>query len=199
MARWQPGSAERLRNAALELFETRGFDGVTVAEIAAAAGLTERTFFRYFADKREVLFTDQARFEQFFLDGLAGDSDASTELELVGSTDGVMKLVFAALEGAAMLFPEERRNWSAMRQRVINAHPGLQERELIKLSTLAETMADVLRQRGVDTVTATLAAESGVTVFRAAFAIWIAAEEPRGFSEVQHSVFQQLRTLIAAG
>ena len=69
MARWQSGARERLQLAALGLFSERGFDGVTVAEIAAAAGLTERTFFRFFADKREVLFPGHNEFEQAFLDG----------------------------------------------------------------------------------------------------------------------------------
>ena len=56
MVRWEPGSAERLQKAALELFATRGFEQTTATEIAQSVGLTERTFFRHFSDKREVLF-----------------------------------------------------------------------------------------------------------------------------------------------
>src|ERR1700744_3538513 len=57
MARWEPNALERLRTAAMALFEERGYDRTTVGDIAARADLTERTFFRYFTDKREVLFS----------------------------------------------------------------------------------------------------------------------------------------------
>ena len=70
MVRWEPGARERLQAAALERFGAQGFDGTTVAEIAATAGLTERTFFRHFADKREVLFAGQDEFERLFLAGI---------------------------------------------------------------------------------------------------------------------------------
>ena len=56
MSRWEPNARGRLEQAAAELFADRGYDQTTVADIAARAGLTERTFFRHFADKREVLF-----------------------------------------------------------------------------------------------------------------------------------------------
>ena len=70
MARWEPGARERLQAAALELFATRGFEQTTAAEIAQSVGLTERTFFRHFSDKREVLFYGQEQFLQAFLDGV---------------------------------------------------------------------------------------------------------------------------------
>ena len=70
MVRWEPGARERLQAAALELFATRGFEQTTAAEIAQAVGLTERTFFRNFSDKREVLFHGQEQFLQAFLDGV---------------------------------------------------------------------------------------------------------------------------------
>ena len=56
MGRWEPDARGRLVKAAMELYGERGFEQTTVAEIAERAGLTERTFFRHFADKREVLF-----------------------------------------------------------------------------------------------------------------------------------------------
>jgi hypothetical protein len=60
MTRWEPNARGRLEQAALALYGERGFENTTVAEIAARAGLTERTFFRHFADKREVLFAGGA-------------------------------------------------------------------------------------------------------------------------------------------
>src|SRR4051794_25130175 len=155
MVRWEPGARERLKAAALELFARQGFDGATVAGIAAAAGVTERTFFRYFADKREVLFTGQNEFERLFLEGVRDAGDGPP-----------MAIVAAALDRACAFFPDERRAWSRARQAVIDAEPSLQERELLKLSALAAAMARALRQRGVDATTAALAADSGVAVFR---------------------------------
>jgi AcrR family transcriptional regulator len=185
MARWQGGASERLKVAALELFAERGFDTVTVAEIAAAAGLTERTFFRYFADKREVLFQDQGVFEQFFLDGL--DSAAG---------DDPMSLVAAALAGAGRFFPDERRAWSRTRQQLINGHLAFQERELLKMAGLATTMTGALIGRGIDPVTAALAADTAVAVFRTSFVTWIADDETRAFADIQAEVLEKLHSLV---
>jgi AcrR family transcriptional regulator len=186
MARWEPGARERLQAAALRCFADRGFDGTTVAEIAAAAGLTERTFFRHFADKREVIFSGQEEFEEAFVAGL--DAEAGTD---------PMALVAAALDGAAGFFPDERRTFARARQVVIAADEGLQERERHKLATLAVTLTDALRARGVDATAAALAAASGVTVFRVAFATWIAEGEDRSMAAISRAVLDDLRRLVA--
>ena len=67
MGRWKPDARGRLEQAAFELFTERGFEQTTVAEIAERAGLTERTFFRYFADKREVLFAGADALQELFV------------------------------------------------------------------------------------------------------------------------------------
>lgn len=188
MARWESGARERLQRAALELYAERGYDGVTVAEIAEAAGLTERTFFRYFADKREVLFVSQDEFEHLFLDGL-DDADRHDPMSLVGS----------ALASAAAMFSDDRRGWSRERRQIIAAHPALQERELLKMSALAVALTRALTDRGIDPTTAALAAESGVTVFRTAFAAWLADGEDRPFAQIQDGVLADLRALTGAG
>lgn len=188
MARWQAGARERLQGAALELFSERGFDGVTVAEIATAAGLTERTFFRYFTDKREVLFYGQQEFQAAFLDGMTGAPGGDP-----------MVLVRAGLATAAALFPDERRPWSRARQVVVDAHLAFQERELLKMSSLATAMAEALTGRGVDRTTALLAAQTGVTVFRTSFAAWIADGEQRGFAQIQRAVLDELQALVSSG
>ncbi|WP_430792055.1 TetR/AcrR family transcriptional regulator [Actinoplanes sp. G11-F43] len=184
MGRWQGGAGERLKEAALGLFASKGYDGTTVAEIAAAAGLTERTFFRHFSDKKEVLFVDQAEFERTFLDALPERSDDP------------MWLISAVLDTAAGLFPEERREWSRARQRVIDANVALRERELLKLSALAVALTGALTGRGIDPISAALAAESGVTVFRTAFTVWVTPDEERGFAEIQQTVLSRLQTLL---
>jgi AcrR family transcriptional regulator len=188
VARWQSGSRERLAASALNLFASHGFEGATVAEIASGAGLTERTFFRYYADKAEVLFAGQDEFEGLFLDGLAASSSSRP-----------MELVAAALEHAAGFFPDQKRPWSRSRHDVVVSNAALQERELHKMSALAEALASALTARGIEPSTAALAAESAVTVFRRSFAVWIAEDESRAFGDIQRSVLSQLQALLGAG
>ena len=187
MARWQSGARERLAAAALSLFAAQGFERTTVAEIAAVAGLTERTFFRYYADKPEVLFAGQDEFEGLFLAGLAACR-----------SEHPMDLVAAALEHAAAFFPDERRSWSRSRQGVVAGNLALQERELHKMAGLAEALTGALAARGVDRTTAALAAEAGVSVFRRAFASWIAEGEGRSFATIQRGVLHELRVLLTS-
>ena len=185
MARWTSGTPERLQQAALELFATRGFEQTTAAEIAQAVGLTERTFFRHFSDKREVLFHGQDVFARAFLDGLEAAPPTASPVEIVA----------AALRSAARLFPDERRPYSRARQSVIDQNPALQERELLKLAHLATTLAAALRARGVEEPAATLAAQSGVGVFGVAFAQWIREGEERSLAELTADVLDELLTL----
>ncbi|WP_328470740.1 hypothetical protein OHA21_05325 [Actinoplanes sp. NBC_00393] len=107
-----------------------------------------------------------------------------------------MPLVTAALENAADIFDAERRAWSRARQQVITAHEALQERELLKMSSLAAALIRALTGRGIEATTAALAAESGVTVFRTAFAAWIADGEDRSFGEIQHQMLDKLRETV---
>ncbi|MTD56968.1 TetR family transcriptional regulator [Amycolatopsis pithecellobii] len=164
MSRWKPDALGRLQEAALELYGERGFEQTTAAQIAERAGLTERTFFRYFADKREVLFAGSAEFQDF----LVG------KLEAAPASSSPMEAVISALRQVSDGYFEERRSFAQRRHEVILANKELQERELIKLATLAAALADVLRGRGVADPAAELAAEAGITVFRVAFERWVA-------------------------
>ncbi|HEX4091891.1 MAG TPA: TetR family transcriptional regulator [Trebonia sp.] len=187
MVRWEPGARERLQAAALELFATRGFEQTTAAEIAHAVGLTERTFFRNFSDKREVLFHGQEQFLQAFVDGVErAPADASA-----------LELIAAAVQAGASFFPDERRPYSRLRQTVIDQNPALQERELHKLAGLAGTVATALRVRGIDEPAATLAAQSAATVFGVAFAQWIGEGEGRPLPEIAAAVLGELVSLTA--
>lgn len=174
MVRWEPGAKERLRGAALDLYLQQGFEQTTVADIARSVGLSERTFFRHYADKREVLFDGQDLLQATLVNGVDAEPDAATPLNLVGG----------ALAAAAALFPDERRDYSRRRQAVIAANPALHERELLKLAGLAAALGAALRDRGVPEPTATIAAQSGVTVFAVAFGQWIAEGETRPFTEL---------------
>jgi len=185
MARWEPGAPERLQKAALELFATRGYEQTTATEIAQSVGLTERTFFRHFSDKREVLFYGQDVFVQAFLAGVDTAPPGASPIEIIA----------CALQSAASLFPDERRPHSRTRQSVIEQNPALQEREAHKLAGLATTVADALRARGVDELAATLAAESGATVFGIAFTQWIREGEQRSLADISADVLRELLTL----
>jgi AcrR family transcriptional regulator len=186
MARWNPGARERLQAAALELFATQGFEQTTAAEIAQSVGLTERTFFRHFSDKREVLFYGGQEFLQAFTDGVNAAPPGASPLEVVA----------AALHGAASWFPDDRRPYSRMRQAVIDQNPALQERERHKLAGTATTVAEALRARGIGEPAATLAAESGATVFGIAFAQWIREGETRSLPDIASAVLRELQGLV---
>jgi AcrR family transcriptional regulator len=188
MARWKPGARERLQATTLELFAEQGFERTTVAEIASRAGLTERTFFRYFADKREVLFAGQEEFEGLFVDAIAA---AAPDIEPFAV------VVMALRSVGAQFFPAERRTFSRQRQTIIDAHPGLQERELLKLSRVTAAMAAALLARGTPEPTATLSAEFGMTVFRVAFARWVDGED-HDFVEALDDVVAELSALARA-
>ena len=162
MGRWEPNARGRLEKAALELYVERGFEQTTVAEIAKRAGLTERTFFRYFADKREVLFAGAGSLQDFLVGTLASAPDSAAPIDAVA----------AAIEAAGALL-QQNREYSRQRQAVIAANAELQERELIKLASLASAIAAALRQRGVTDPAASLAAEAGIAVFRIAFERWV--------------------------
>lgn len=186
MVRWEPGAKDRLRMAALELFLRQGFEQTTAGEIARGVGLTERTFFRHFADKREVLFDGQNQLQEAFVAAVAA-APAGTPMALVSS----------ALEATAEFFPAERRDWSRRRQQVIIANPPLRERELLKMAALSTAVADALRARGVAEPAATLAARSGITVFETSFLQWISDGEQRSLGEVEQEVFAQLKAVTS--
>ncbi|MBD3144798.1 TetR family transcriptional regulator [Microbispora camponoti] len=185
MTRWEPGAAKRLQEAALELFATRGFEQTTATEIAQSVGLTERTFFRHFSDKREVLFHGQHLLAQAFLVGVETAPPDASPIEIVAS----------ALRSVTSFFPDERRHHSRSRQSVIDQNPALQERERHKLASLAAAVAGALHARGVDELAATLAAESGVTVFRIAFAQWLREDEQRSLADLTAEVLRELLSL----
>ena len=187
MVRWQPDSRGRLEQAALALYAENGFENTTVAEIAARAGLTERTFFRHFADKREVLFWGASALQDLLVNAVTGAPKEAAPLEAVA----------VALEAAGAVL-EQRRDFSRPRQRVIAASPELRERELIKLAALAAALADALRQRGVGDPAATLTAEAGIAVFRVAVERWTTETPPRDLAELIGESLDELRAVTAA-
>ena len=184
MSRWEPNARGRLEQAAMELYVERGFEQTTVAEIAARAGLTERTFFRHFTDKREVLFWGAGDLRAFLVDAIAAAPAGTTPIDMV----------IAALEGTSPIF-QERGAGARQRQAIIDANPELRERELIKLTALASAMAAALRERGVPDLAASLTAEAGIAVFRVSFERWI--KDP-GAQELARHIRESRAELEAA-
>ncbi len=185
MSRWEPNAPGRLQQAAFELYTERGYDQTTVAEIAARARLTERTFFRHFADKREVLFEGGDRFRATLVDPVHAAPPSATTLEAVT----------AGIEAAGSVFPA--LELVRRRQALILAHPELQERELIKLASLATSLAEALRRRGVPDTAAELAAEAGVAVLRIALTRWIEDPAERPWEVHVSEAMDELRWLTA--
>ncbi|HUE29159.1 MAG TPA: helix-turn-helix domain-containing protein [Solirubrobacteraceae bacterium] len=186
MTRWEPNARGRLQQAALELFSERGYEDTTVAEIAARAGLTERTFFRHFADKREVLFDGSSELQQLLVGAIADAPDSTAPIEAVA----------AALEAAAKMF-EGRRELARTRQSIVAASAELRERELIKLATLSLAIADALRRRGVTEPAASLTAEAGIAVFKVAFERWAGDSGEQDLSQLMRNGLSELKLLTA--
>jgi AcrR family transcriptional regulator len=172
----------------MELYVERGFEQTTVAEIAERAGLTARTFFRYFADKREVLFAGSASLQEQMVAALDAAPAAAAPMEAVA----------AALDAAATMLGQHW-DFSRQRQSVIGANPELRERELIKMASLAVALSERLRLRGVAEPAASLAAEAGIAVFRVAFARWVTEPEGPQLSQLMRDSLDRLKTLTAAG
>lgn len=187
MGRWEPNTEQRFIVAAIELFGEIGFEGTTVAAIAQRAGLTARTFFRYFDDKREVLFKGSEQLQQTMVDAVAHAPRDASPVEAIA----------AALAAAGDFFNDERRPFARVRHSVVAANPELHERELIKMAKLSGALAQALRARGVGDPDASLAAEAGIAVFRIAFAQWVGAAEQRSYGEIVQEALERLRTLTA--
>jgi AcrR family transcriptional regulator len=189
VARWEPDARGRLERAALALYGENGFENTTVAQIAERAGLTERTFFRHFADKREVLFGGGSALQEMIVTVVADAPDSLAPIDAVA----------VGLEAAGeRFFVHERRGLSRQRQAVIASNPELQERELTKLAALSTAIADALRRRGVDRPTAGLTAEIAIAVFRTAFERWIGETSQRDFPQLVRESLDQLKALTAA-
>jgi AcrR family transcriptional regulator len=188
MGRWEPDARGRLQRAALDLFIERGYEQTTVTQIASRAGLTERTFFRHFADKREVLSAGARELQDGLVTAVASMPASVAPVDAVA---GALRAV------ADFVASPERREYARRRQAVIAANAELQERELLKLAALVAAIADALRLRGVADPAATLAAEAGIAVFKIAFGRWISEPGEPDFAQLIADSLGQLRAVTA--
>jgi AcrR family transcriptional regulator len=166
MPRWEHGSEDRLKKAAMELFDEQGFANTTAVEIANRARVTTRTFFRYFPDKQALVFADAESLRAALVERI---SQATTDA-------GPLQTVMNALAG----FDWESlgsRDTQRQRDAMIDANPDLLERDLIKQQQMADEFSRALEQRGVASHLAELAAHVGIQLFRIAYRRWLAANE----------------------
>ena len=156
-----------MREAALTLFSERGYAETTAAEVAERAGLTERTFFRHFPDKREVLFDGNELGD--LLAGVVADADGG---------EAPVGAVAAGFDAVAAVF-EGRREAVARRARIVASHAELRERELAKLVSWSEALECALRGRGLSGPDAELLAEVSIAVFRVSYRRWLDEDTER--------------------
>jgi AcrR family transcriptional regulator len=152
---------KRLQWAALELFRERGYEETTAAEIAAKAGVTERTFFRHFPDKREVLFDG----------GVAFIEAVTAAVRNAPKTLGPWDAMFFAFDSVKQLFVENRP-FTEPRQRVIASNAALQERATDKNRALIAAVASALCERGLTVPQANLAAQMGMATLSHGVSAW---------------------------
>ncbi len=188
MGRWEPNARGRLLKAAFELYSEQGFEQTTVAEIAKRAGLTERTFFRHFADKREVLFAGADALQELLVSTVASAPDSAAPIDATA----------AGIEAAGALI-QEGGELPRQRQAIIAASTELQERELIKLASLASALADALRRRGVKDPAASLTAQAGIAVFKVAFERYVEETNQQDLPRLIRESLQELKAVTTSG
>ena len=185
MPRSGDDARRRLQQATLELFQERGYEATTTAEIAARAGVTERTFFRHFPDKREALFDGEEAFRDALSDALVAAPGGMAAME-------VLIAAFASVE--PML--DRNRAFSEPRQALIARTPALQERVLTKTAGVTRALSVALERRGVNGAVATLAAQVGMAAFSYAARAWF--DDPKtGLEAHLRCAFQELRNLTS--
>ena len=186
MPRSGADARRRLQQAALELFRERGYDATTTAEIAARAGVTERTFFRHFPDKREALFDGEDAFRAALADAVLAAPEGATPMD-------ALLVAFRSVEQTI----ENNRPLTEPRQAVIARTPALQERVLTKTAGLTDALAEALSRRGFERGIATLAAQVGMAAFACATRAWFYEPEP-GLDAHLTRAFAELRSLSSA-
>ena len=185
MGRWEPDARGRLARAALVLSAERGFENTTVAEIAAAAGVTERTFYRHFQDKADALFPDNTHLLAR-LAGVAGEAAGA-------GTSALGAALAAVLDLAAVAFEEPER--ALLSARVIPGVPALAGRDLVRQRQIADTVSAALADRGVAPLDARLAAETALGVWRVGVAEWVRDPEGRALPDVVADTAAALRSV----
>ena len=176
-----------MQAAAVELYLERGPSGVTAAEIAERAGVTERTFFRHFSDKAEAFFGDEARLREHLADLIDQVPDGTPALQ-------------TALEAFSRYAEGFSGDADAIRRRavVIEANPELHARELLAGDEWALLISNALAVRGIHRAEATEVARVALTIFRVAYEQWIGHDDDGDPLEAHlHAIADRIATQFA--
>jgi AcrR family transcriptional regulator len=187
MPRWESGSQDRMAEAALTLFEEQGFEQTHTTEIAQRARVTTRTFFRYFIDKREVLFAESDEVQRLLAEAVLRIPDLEDPLQVV--LDVLSGYDWETLGSRAVL---------QRRQLVIAANPELLERDLLKQDAIETALAEALRQRGIAPTTAKIAAAVGISIFREAYEHWLRLGAHQSLEEICASTRDSFAEIVHA-
>ncbi|SFS99349.1 TetR/AcrR family transcriptional regulator [Saccharopolyspora flava] len=185
MARWEGNTRSRLERAALDLFTEQGYDRTTVSQIAQRANLTERSFYRWFSDKREALFGGSEELEQRLV----------AEIGTVPEGESALDTLMIALAAGPEVF--RPKDFLRERSALIAANPALRERELVKLAALGEALTEALTERGHDPQTARLATEAALAIARLAGERW-AADDTTTYDEALTTSRTDLRNILTS-
>lgn len=170
----------------MELFEEQGFEDTSAVQIAKRARLTTRTFFRYFADKQEVLFAGEEMLRAALVQDILHATDTAEPFRAVTR-------ILAEYDWEGLGPRESLRRREAM----IASTPYLRERELIKQHQMADDFSTALfHHHGVDPELADLAAHVGVSVFRSAYRQWLAADDNAELATTTETAVSLLAGLV---
>lgn len=186
MARWEPGARGRLEKAAFELFAEQGFSATTVPEITARAGLSTRTFHRYFADKREIVFGNEDI-----------PANAAQVLADASPSDEPLDVIMKSLRTFAETRFEGRRDDLRMRGEIIRSDPGLRERDLQKREAVGRVAYEALVARGVTPTRASLLAETCVTLLYVSVQEWLGRDDEKPLADIIADTLETLRSTLS--
>jgi AcrR family transcriptional regulator len=184
MPRWRPDAQHRLQIAALSLFAENGYDGTTIAQIAERAGLEKRSFFRYFPDKREVLFGGGEALNELLSQTIAAQPPA------VGAWDAAVAALVRSGEVLAI-----DRDLSRARREIIGHNRELRERQVLKSAQLEQIVRDLLIRRGTQPTEASVTGRLALLVYEVAFDRWLDTAGPSFTQQVERAALEVLRDL----
>jgi AcrR family transcriptional regulator len=184
--RWSPDARGRLERAAFELFAEQGYQATTVPQITARAGLATRTFFRYFTDKREVIF--------------AGDEIpdlARAAIEAAPQGVAPLDIVVHGLRAVADERFEGRHGEVGSVRRLVLSESSLRERDARKRADLTDAVREAFVNRGLDPSEAAVIAETTVMLFHLALEAWLTGPAGRRMADVVDEQLSVLRGVLA--
>jgi TetR/AcrR family transcriptional regulator, regulator of mycofactocin system len=158
-------SRTELEHVALRLFFERGFESTTVRDIAGAAGVSRRTFFRYYASKNDVAWGD---FDEH-LARFKGHFDAV--LPTVPTPTALRECILAFND-----FSEDELPWLRQRMTLLLRVPALQAHSVLRYTAWCEIVADFVASRtgcGPRTLEPQVVARGALGTAVAAYERWL--------------------------